>query len=119
MRRAGERGRPPGEAGRRRAPGPPRGLAPPAMRATAGSLADRDLEVARLRALIRRVEGAPPARARRLPGPTLSLESVATPHGVALRHVTQVSMREAVGEEGPSAPGTLYLDTETTGLAGG
>ena len=89
------------------------------MRPAAGTLADRDLEVARLRALIRRLEAAPPTRSRRAPEPPLALEPVTTPHGVALRHVTRVSMPEAVGDAGAPAPGAFYLDTETTGLAGG
>ena len=90
------------------------------MRPGAAPLADRDLEVARLRALLRRLEAATPAAPKRPPAPALTLESVATPHGVALRHVERISMPDAIGEsEGAPVPGALYLDTETTGLAGG
>jgi uncharacterized protein YprB with RNaseH-like and TPR domain len=89
------------------------------MRPAVGPLADRDVEVARIRALLRRLETAAPRIPPRPRARVFALESVATPHGVALRHVEQISMPEAVGEESPPAPGLLYLDTETTGLAGG
>lgn len=89
------------------------------MRPGVGSLADRDRELARLRALIRRLEAEPPSGRRPPPAPALTLEPIATPHGVALRHVEQVPVPEAVGERDALVPGALYLDTETTGLAGG
>jgi hypothetical protein len=89
------------------------------MRAGAGPFPDRDLEIARLRALLRRLEGAPPAAHRRPAPSTFALEPVTTAHGIALRRVERISMPEAVGEEEPPMPGALYLDTETTGLAGG
>jgi hypothetical protein len=89
------------------------------MRPGAGSLDDRELEVARLRALIRRLEARPPSRSRTASAPAVALEAVTTPHGVALRHVSRVAMPAAVGESGGPAPGAVYLDTETTGLAGG
>jgi hypothetical protein len=89
------------------------------MRPGAGSLAERDAEVARLRALIRRLEAAPPT-GRRLPAvPALTLERVDTPHGIALRHVARVGVPEALDAGHAPVPGCLYLDTETTGLAGG
>jgi hypothetical protein len=89
------------------------------MRAGTGSLPDRELELARLRALLRRLESTPPAAPRRPPAPTFTLEPVPTAHGVTLRHVAEISMPDAVGEAEPPVPGALYLDTETTGLAGG
>jgi hypothetical protein len=89
------------------------------MRPGAGSLADRDLEVARLRVLIRRLEAEPPSGRRPPPVPALTLEQVATPHGIALRRVEQVSVPEALEDEHAPVPGSLYLDTETTGLSGG
>jgi hypothetical protein len=89
------------------------------MRPGTGSLADRDVEVARLRALIRRLEAEPPS-GRRLPAvPALTLERVDTPHGSALRRVERVSVPEALDETHAPVPGSVYLDTETTGLAGG
>jgi hypothetical protein len=89
------------------------------MRPGVGSLAERDAEVARLRALIRRLEAAPPT-GRRLPAvPALTLERVDTPHGIALRHVARVGVPEALDAGHAPVPGCLYLDTETTGLAGG
>ena len=89
------------------------------MRPGAGSLADRDLEITRLRALIRRLEAEPPAGRRPPPVPALTLEQVATPHGIALRHVEQVPVPEALEDDHAPVPGSLYLDTETTGLSGG
>jgi len=85
----------------------------------AGALPDRELEVARLRALLRRLEATAPAAPRRPPASTFTLEPVTTAHGMALRHVEQISMAAAVGAEEPPVAGALYLDTETTGLAGG
>jgi uncharacterized protein YprB with RNaseH-like and TPR domain len=85
----------------------------------AGALPDRELEVARLRALLRRLEATAPAAPRRTPASTFTLEPVPTTHGIALRHVEQISMAAAVGAEEPPVAGALYLDTETTGLAGG
>jgi len=84
----------------------------------ASSPPDRDLELARLRALLRRLEASPPPRPR--PAPTASpLESVATPHGPALRRVEFVPFRRLGLEVAAPPDGTVYLDAETTGLAGG
>jgi hypothetical protein len=89
------------------------------MRPGTESLAARELEVARLRALIRRLEAEPPSGRRPPSKPALALEEVATPHGIALRHVERVRLPETLGGDGIPVPGSLYLDTETTGLSGG
>lgn len=78
---------------------------------------DRGAELARLRALLGRVQAqaaGPPAR--RLP-----LERVETPHGVALRRVEEVALPPSMARavDPVAASGTVFLDTETTGLAGG
>jgi hypothetical protein len=79
---------------------------------------DRELEIERLRALIRRLEThARPARPAPRPTP-FALEPVPTPHGPALRRVETVPVPAGRWDRAP-APGTVYLDTETTGLAGG
>ncbi len=51
----------------------------------------------------------------------MPLEPVETASGLALRRVEEVSLPGAVAElvEPVAAPGTVFLDTETTGLAGG
>jgi hypothetical protein len=86
--------------------------------AAAPGRADRELELERLRALVRRLEAhARPARSTPRPA-AFALEAVPTPHGPALRHVETVPAPAAPWER-PPAPGTVYLDTETTGLAGG
>jgi hypothetical protein len=84
------------------------------MRPGGWPLAERESEVARLRALIRRLEAAPPAGRR--PPPALALEPVPTPHGPAFRHGERIAVPGS--GEGPLS-GAVYLDTETTGLAGG
>ncbi|MGH7320922.1 MAG: ribonuclease H-like domain-containing protein, partial [Candidatus Rokuibacteriota bacterium] len=50
-----------------------------------------------------------------------ALESVETASGLALRRIEDVTLPAAVAEqvEPIGAPGTVFLDTETTGLAGG
>jgi len=77
-----------------------------------------DPTLARLRLLLRRIEAraAPP---RRPAPPALALETLATPHGPALRHVTAVAWPGSPAEAAALVPGTVFLDTETTGLAGG
>lgn len=85
------------------------------------SPAGREAELGRLRALLRRLETRP-LPARRPAGPrALPLDPVETPHGVALRRVEDVSLPPSVARavDRAAAPGTVFLDTETTGLAGG
>jgi uncharacterized protein YprB with RNaseH-like and TPR domain len=82
----------------------------------------RDAELARLRAMLRRLETRPPTRPRL--ALHLPLEPVETPHGVALRRVEDVPLSEplarALAADGVPGDGdTVFLDTETTGLAGG
>lgn len=91
--------------------GPPPGLA-----------AGREAELTRLRALLRRLHETPPApRPRPVPLPALPLEAVETPYGLALRREEEVPLPDALADaiEPTPAPGTVFLDTETTGLAGG
>ena len=81
---------------------------------------DRGAEIERLRVLLRRLHGAPPASRRPVAPTTLSLERVQTPAGVALRRTEDVPW--PAGWPAPPIPagsGTVFLDTETTGLAGG
>jgi uncharacterized protein len=69
--------------------------------------------------VLRRLETRPPAPRRPAP-PRLPFEAVETPHGVAFRRIEEIS--PAVPGEAPvgaDEDGTVYLDTETTGLAGG
>lgn len=85
------------------------------------SPAGRQAELGRLRAMLRRLETSAPA-VRQAPGPrALTLDRVETPHGVALCRSEAVplpaSVARAIG--GAGTPGTVFLDTETTGLAGG
>lgn len=78
-------------------------------------------ELARLRELLRRLETRPPA-SRRPPAPRpLPLEPVETSQGVALRRVEEVRLPAALARavEPVATEGTVFLDTETTGLAGG
>jgi hypothetical protein len=79
---------------------------------------EADPVLARLRALLRRLEAAAPPR-RQPALPALALETVATPHGPALRHVTSVAWPGPGRDVAGLAPGTVFLDTETTGLSGG
>ena len=85
----------------------------------AGRLLGRDAELVRLRALLRRLRAEPPAPRVPVPTPALPLDPVETPHGLALRRVEEVALPPALAREMPAAPGTVFLDTETTGLAGG
>jgi hypothetical protein len=77
-----------------------------------------DPELAQLRASLKRL-AARHASERRAPVDPLTLETVATPHGPALRRVETVRVPAALAEEIPPDSGTVFLDTETTGLAGG
>jgi uncharacterized protein YprB with RNaseH-like and TPR domain len=82
----------------------------------------RDAELERLRALLRRLPGgSPPAPRAAGPGRPLGLDVVPTPHGPAHRREEAVPLSPALAREAAAAaaPGTVYLDTETTGLAGG
>jgi hypothetical protein len=73
-----------------------------------------------LRALLRRLEARAAAAPRRAPAaPPFPLEPVATPHGAALRRVAVVPLAPPAAEGAAPPAGTVYLDTETTGLAGG
>jgi uncharacterized protein len=85
--------------------------------APAGTL-DRDLELARLRARLQRL-AARHAVERPPPPAPLALESVPTPHGPALRRVETVRVPAAIAAAAAPSPGTVFLDTETTGLSGG
>jgi hypothetical protein len=77
---------------------------------------DRTAQLDRLRAMLRRLEAAPP-RPRPAAGRLeLPLEPVETPHGTALRRVEEVPLPGGVA---PADDATVFLDTETTGLAGG
>jgi uncharacterized protein YprB with RNaseH-like and TPR domain len=77
----------------------------------------RALELARLRAMLRRLPTRSAAPRPSLAPSALRLESVDTPHGVALRRMEEVVLPAPCVP--PDADGTVYLDTETTGLAGG
>jgi uncharacterized protein len=83
-----------------------------------GAVVDRELELARLRARLQRL-AARHAVERPPPADPLTLESVPTPHGPALRRVETVRVPVAVAAAVPPSPATIFLDTETTGLAGG
>jgi len=78
----------------------------------------------RLREMLRRLEAEPPRRRLAASPPDLGLERVETPHGPALRRVEDVLLPpfllEALAPLAEAgAEGTAFLDTETTGLAGG
>ena len=81
--------------------------------------ADRGAELDRLRALLRRLHDAPPVPRRPASPTKLPVEPVETPAGVALRRVEHVTWPAGWPSPSEAAPGTVYLDTETTGLAGG
>jgi hypothetical protein len=79
---------------------------------------DRELELVRLRARLQRL--AAQHASERLPPPSpLAFESVPTPHGPALRRSETVRVAASVADAPRPGPGTVFLDTETTGLAGG
>ena len=84
----------------------------------ASVVADRELELARVRAGLQRLAARhaaerPPAR------DSLAFESIPTPHGPALRRTETVHVPATVAEAIQASPGTVFLDVETTGLAGG
>lgn len=79
---------------------------------------DRDLDLARIRAGLQRL-AARHAGERPAPAAPLALESIPTPHGPALRRVETVRLPAGGAVEARPSPGTVFLDTETTGLAGG
>jgi uncharacterized protein YprB with RNaseH-like and TPR domain len=83
----------------------------PATDATA-----RAAELDRLRAMLRRLPASPPRRASALRPADLALEPVETAHGLALRRVEEIPLPPGAAA---AADGTVFLDTETTGLAGG
>jgi hypothetical protein len=88
------------------------------QRPAPGIAVDRELELARLRARLQRL-AARHAAERPPPADPLTLESVPTPHGPALRRVETVRVPAAILAAAPPSSGTVFLDTETTGLAGG
>ena len=81
-------------------------------------LVDRELELAQLRARLQRL-AAHHASERRPPADPFVLETVPTPHGPALRRIETVRVPPTIAAAIPPDPGTVFLDTETTGLAGG
>jgi uncharacterized protein YprB with RNaseH-like and TPR domain len=83
-----------------------------------GVVVDRELALAQLRASLKRL-AARHAAERRPPVDPLTLETLPTPHGPALRRTETVRVPAAVAAAVPPGPGTVFLDTETTGLAGG
>ena len=83
-----------------------------------GGVGDRELDLARLRAGLQRL-AARHAAERPPPADPVTFEAVPTPHGPALRWVETVRVPAAVARAVPPDPGTVFLDTETTGLAGG
>jgi uncharacterized protein len=87
-------------------------------RVAPGGSVSRDLELARLRATLQRL-AARHAAERRSRAETPALESLVTPHGPALRRAETVRVPSGSAPPMPSSPGTVFLDTETTGLAGG
>lgn len=91
------------------------------MASPPGLLPDRAADLARLRALLRRLHRSPPPLRRPLAPPALELERLETPAGVALRRVEEVASPLSPADHAALAPpaGTVFLDTETTGLAGG
>src|SRR5262249_62395744 len=56
---------------------------------------------------------------RRPPVEPFTLETVSTPHGPALRRSETVRVPAYVAASVSPDPGTVFLDTETTGLSGG
>ena len=94
-------------------------IPPPAgPRVTAHAVVDRELELAQLRARLQRL-AARQASERRPPVDHFTLESVPTPHGPALRRTETVRVPDTIAAALSPDPGTIFLDTETTGLAGG
>jgi hypothetical protein len=83
-----------------------------------GIIADREVELARLRARLQRLAARHAAERPPSPAP-LTFESVPTPHGPALRRVETVRVPPTMAGAAPPDPGTIFLATETTGLAGG
>ncbi len=84
----------------------------------------RAAQLEQLRAMLRRLGTEPPRRRFAPRAGDLALEPVDTPHGPALRRVEAVSLPPALAAAlAPLADrdgeGTVFLDTETTGLAGG
>jgi hypothetical protein len=84
----------------------------------------RAAQLERLRAMLRRLGTEPPRRRFAPRAGDLALEPVDTPHGPALRRVEDVPLPPALAAAlAPLADrdgeGTVFLDTETTGLAGG
>jgi hypothetical protein len=82
----------------------------------------RPPDLARLRAIIARIERRPAPGRRAAPArpDPLPLDPVETAHGIALRRVEEVPLPAAWTRAAvPPAAGTVFLDTETTGLAGG
>jgi uncharacterized protein len=91
---------------------------PVSPRTSARPVVDRELELAQLRASLRRL-AARHASERRPPVDPFTLETVVTPHGPALRRTETVRVPDSIAAGIPPDPGTVFLDTETTGLSGG
>src|SRR5262249_30837505 len=85
---------------------------------TARGVVDRELELAQLRASLKRL-ATRHAGERRPPSEPFTLETVSTPHGPALRRSATVRVPAHVVAPVSPDPGTVFLDTETTGLSGG
>jgi hypothetical protein len=84
----------------------------------------RAADLDRLREMLRRLSSDPPRRRLATATSDLGLERVETPHGPALRRVEDVPLPPLLLEtlaplREAGTEGTAYLDTETTGLAGG
>ena len=88
------------------------------QRPRTGGVVDRDLELERLRVRLQRL-ATRHAVERTPPSDPLTLEAVPTPHGPALRRVETVRVPSGIADADLPDPGTVFLDTETTGLAGG
>src|SRR5262249_2432482 len=79
---------------------------------------DRDRELARIRAGLQRLAARQGAE-RPAPAGPLALETVPTPPGPALPRGATGALPTGIAAASLPSPGTVFLDTETTGLAGG
>jgi uncharacterized protein YprB with RNaseH-like and TPR domain len=83
--------------------------------------AERDAVLARLRVALARFQPRVPAPPRAAAAAALPLEVVETPHGIAWRRTEEVLPPAGIAPvlAAATARGSVFLDTETTGLAGG